>query len=215
MSALNAKIYLFDLDGTLVDSMPVAVRIVLSLLEEKGIAYPDDIVKTLTPLGFNGVAEYYETQMGVPMRKEEIFRWFTEKLERAYAQEIPLKKGAKETLVTLRERGIRCCVLTGSPHIFTDACLRNAGVYDLFERVWSAEDFGLLKGDTRIYEEVAKALGVRTESLLVIDDGINVLRTAKKAGARTVGVYDEYSAAEERACRAVADGYVYALTELL
>ena len=208
-------VYLFDLDGTLADSMPAAVEIVLSLLRKKGISYPDDIVKTLTPLGFRGIAEYYAEEMGVPMTAEEIFRWFMAELQKAYAEEIPLKRTAKETLLALKGQGARLCVLTGSPHIFTDPCLRRAGVFDLFERVWSAEDFGMHKGDTRLYCEVAKVLGVGVENLLVIDDGINVIKTAKAAGAKTVGVYDSYSKEEEAEMRSLADGYVYTLDEVL
>ena len=52
------KVYIFDLDGTLIDSMPVGIGIVLGFLKEKGISYPDDIVATLTPLGYKGSAKY-------------------------------------------------------------------------------------------------------------------------------------------------------------
>ncbi len=214
MYELKDTIYLFDLDGTLMDSMPTAVKIVLSLLDEKGIAYADDIVETLTPLGFQGISRYYAEGLGVPMTAEEIFAWFTEKLKVAYAKEIPLKEGAREALLALKAQGARMCVLTGSPHVFTDACLKREGVYDFFERVWSSDDFGLLKGDTRIYGEVAKALGVEVKDLLVIDDGLHVLKTAKAAGAQVVGVYDAYSATMEQ-LQETAGRAISSLTQLL
>ncbi len=210
----QTPVYVFDFDGTLVDSMPVAVKIVLSLLDEKGIAYGEDIVQTLTPLGFKGIAKYYEEILGVPMPQEEIFRWFIDKLTVAYAEEICLKPTARETLFALRARGTRLCVLTGSPHAFTDPCLKREGVYDLFERIWSAEEFSLAKSDTRIYEAVAKEMGVAVEDLTVVDDGLLVLRTAKKAGARTVGAYDRCSATEEE-LSAASDTWVRTLAELL
>ncbi len=216
MSALNVRnVYLFDLDGTLADSMPVAVKIVLSLLDEKGISYSSDIVKTLTPLGFKGIARYYAETLGVPLTPEEIFTWFMQKLERAYAEQIDLKAGAEETVRALKARGERLCVLTGSPHLFLDACLKRANVTDCFERIWSAEDFGLLKSDVRLYERVAKALEVPMSALTLVDDGINVLKTARKAGLKTVGVYDEYSADAEEEIRSFADRYVHSLTEML
>ncbi len=209
------KVYIFDLDGTIADSMPIAVEIVLSLLREKGIVYPDDIVETLTPLGFKGIAKYYAEVMGVPMSEEAIFQWFMRKLERAYAEDIPLKKGAYKALEGLKARGVRMCVLTGSPHIFTDPCLKRTGIFEAFERVWSAEDFGMLKSDERLYHAVAHALGVAVENLLMIDDGVNVLKTAKAAGTRTVGVYESYSKAAEKEIKALVDKYVYSLEELL
>ncbi len=219
MSALNEKladkIYLFDLDGTLANSMPTAVQIVLSFLDERGISYPDDIVQILTPLGFNGAAEYYSKQLGVPLSPEKIFEWFGKKLALAYATEIPLKERVAETLNALKERGVKMCVLTASPHLFTDACLKRTGVYDLFESVWSAEDFGLLKGDTKLYEAVAKKLNVHPSDLVMIDDALNVIKTAKAAGLATVGVYDSYSVKEEAEMLQTADRYVRTLFELL
>ncbi len=211
----SKKIFVFDVDGTLADSMEIATKTMLSFLDERGISYPDDLVKTLTPLGYSGVAKYYEKDLKAGVSAEEIFAWITDNLQDAYATKIPLKERAKETLLALKGRGIRLCVLTGSPHRFIDPCLKRAGVYDLFERVWSADDFGLLKGDPAIFSSVAKELGVGVEDLLVIDDGINVVRAVKKAGAYAVGVYDECTADDEAQMRAIADGYVHTLAQLL
>lgn len=190
MYALKDKTYVFDLDGTLVDSMPAAVKVVLDFLTERGISCPDDIVKTFTPLGFKGIAEYYVSHLGVKMPPEEIYACFTKKLNRAYAHEIPLKSGVRETLLALKAQGARLNVLTASPHVFTDVCLQNNGIYDLFDNVWSVEDFGLKKSDVEIYEKVANALGVDVKDVVMIDDCVDVIKTAKSAGALTIGVYD-------------------------
>ncbi len=209
------KIYIFDLDGTLADSMPVATKVVLSLLDREGIAYSPDIVKTLTPLGFWGIAEYYASTLGVAMLPKEIFAWFIDTLRGEYERNIPLREGALETLRELKKRGVRLCVLTGSPHAFVDPLLKRTGAYDLFERVWSTDDFDCLKSDVRIYEEVAELLGVTPRELLILDDGINVVKTAKKAGAYTVGVYDSYSAGTAEQMQSLADGYIRNFLELL
>ncbi len=218
MSALNQllqnKICIFDFDGTLADSMPMAVQIVLSLLDEQGISYPADIVKTLTPLGFKGISKYYAQTLGVPMQPEEIFQWFTEKLKVAYATQIPLKEGVKEVLLGLKKQGIKTCVLTGSPHIFTDPCLQRTGIFDLFDKVWSSDDFGILKSNPRIYEEVAKVFDVKVSDLVLIDDGLEVLKTAKGAGVTTIGAYDAYSASVEE-LKNTAENYLISLLELV
>ncbi len=215
MYAMNEeKVYIFDMDGTLADSMPVAVEIVLDLLRQNKIPYPNDIVKTLTPLGFKGIAKYYVEALGVPLSSEEILSWFMEKLGRAYAEEIPLKPTVRQTLLALKQRGVRLCVLTGSPHSFTDALLKREGIYSLFERVWSAEDFGLSKSDGQIYRRVAQELGVGVENLLLIDDGLEVLKAARAAGVQVLGAFDEYSASVEE-LRAVAEEYIFELSQLL
>lgn len=215
MYELNKKIYIFDFDGTLVDSMSVAVEIVLDLLREYKIVFPDNIVDILTPMGFKGIAKYYAEVMGVPMSAEEVYGWFTVKLKKAYAEEISLKPTAKETLKALKMRGAKLAVLTASPHAFVDPCLQREGVFDWFDKVWSSEDFSTSKGDVALYDKVAKEFGVPIENLVMVDDCFRVIKTAKSAGVGTVGVYDSYSAKEEVEMRKTADKYVYALLELI
>lgn len=209
------EIYIFDLDGTLIDSMEPAVKKVLEVLDEYGISYPDDIIKILTPLGFRGISVYYAEKMGVPLPAEEIYNIFEDRLAAVYEKEVPLKDGVREGLKGLYARGARLNVLTASPHKFTDPCLKARGIADLFENVWSAEDFGFLKSDERIYAKVAERLGADIAECTMVDDSLRVLKTAKKAGMKTLGVYDEMSADNEREIRETANGYVYKLTEML
>ena len=195
-------VYVFDLDGTLVDSMTPAVAIVLSFLDEHGVVYAPDIVKILTPLGFKGIARYYATELGVPMQEEEIYRVFQDKLKVAYASEIRLKTGVEDALKRLKSDGASLNVLTASPHAFTDVCLQNNGVYGLFDNVFSSEDFSMLKSDVRIYAEVEKRLG---SPFVMVDDSVTVVKTAKRAGMRTVGVYEPFFEDEWAEMQRVAD----------
>ena len=209
------KIYIFDLDGTLVDSMPVGIGIVLGFLDEKGIPYPDDIVTTLTPLGYKGSAQYIADHLSGGFGAEKIYEHFKTETLRAYGETIPLKANVKETLEQLKARG--CClnVLTASPQLLTDICLKRLGVYDLFENVWSIEAFGLSKADEAIYVEAAKRLGVDPTECIMADDNLNVLKTAKKVGMATVGVYDDSSKDVMEEMRILADQYVMDFVELL
>lgn len=209
------KVYIFDLDGTLVDSMPVGIGIVLGFLDERGISYPDDIVTTLTPLGYKGSAKYIADHLTGGYQVEQIYEYFKAETLRAYGETIPLKANVKETLEGLKERGYRLNVLTASPQLLTDICTKRLGVYDLFENVWSIEAFGLSKADEEIYLEAAKRLGVSPEECIMADDNLNVLKTAKKVGMATVGVYDDSSKDVMEEMRAIADKYVVDFAELL
>jgi len=82
-------------------------------------------------------------------------------------------------------------VLTASPRLITELCLKRHGVFELFDNVWSIEDFGMTKADPRIYLQVAEKLGTIPEDCVMVDDNVNVLKTAKKMGMQTVGVYEE------------------------
>ena len=209
------KVYIFDLDGTLIDSMPVGIGIVLGFLKEKGIDYPDDIVTTLTPLGYKGSAKYIADHLSGGGQLEQIYEYFQAQTLRAYGKTIPLKAHVKETLEGLKAQGYRLNVLTASPQLLTDICLKRLGVYDLFDNVWSIDAFGLTKADEQIYIEVAKRIGVAPEECIMADDNLHVLKTAKKVGMATVGVYDESSKDVMEEMRAIADKYVVDFADLL
>ena len=161
--------YLFDFDGTLVDSMPTYASQMLRILEETGTPYPDDVIKIITPLGYVGTAKYY-LELGMPLTFEEITRRMGEYMYEQYANNIPAKEIVRETLLALRARGDRLNVLTASPHLTLDPCLKRLGLFDLFDNVWSCNDFDMTKADPQIYVEAAKRLGKSVEEVTFLDD---------------------------------------------
>ena len=209
------KAYIFDFDGTLVDSMDKAVSVVLNYLTKRGVAYPPDIVRTLIPLGFGGIAKYYHDHFGLTETPEKILSDFKEELVYIYDKEVEAKVGAETALSALKGRGARLFMLTGSPHLFLDNCLRRLGLDKYFEQCWTTEDLGLSKGDTTIYKEVANRIGLPIENCVMVDDGVKALKKAHEAGMQTVGFYDSYSADNEQEMRSFADRYIYCFNQLL
>ena len=195
--------------------MPTGVGIVLGFLDEKEIAYPDDIVTTLTPLGYKGSAKYIADHLTGGYQVEQIYEYFKAETLRAYGETIPLKAHVKETLEALKAKGYRLNVLTASPQLLTDVCMKRLQIYDLFENIWSIDAFGTTKADEGIYLEVARRLGVKPSQCIMADDNLNVLKTAKRVGMATVGVYDDSSKDVEVEMRQVADKYVVDFSELL
>ncbi len=208
------KTYLFDFDGTLVDSMPTFVSSMLRILDENGIAYGDDIIKIITPLGLLGTADYF-VKIGVPLSKEEIIELMKKYMLEAYFYHIEAKKNAISVLDTLRKQGASLNVLTASPHITLDACLKRLGILDLFTNVWSCDDFGTTKADPEIYKMAAEKIGVPVSDVLFLDDNFNADKTAKSAGMKVCGVYDESSNEYVDEMKALADYYIYDFSELL
>ena len=207
------KTFLFDFDGTLVDSMPTFVSAMLRILDEHKIPYGDDIVKIITPLGIPGTAEYF-IQMGLDMSLEGIVELMKKYMLDAYFYHIPAKANVIEVLQKLKASGARLNVLTASPHITLDACLKRLGMYDLFENVWSCDDFGTTKADTAIYEMAAQRLGVTVGEVLFLDDNLNADQTAKTAGMQVCGVYDDSSKDYVEEIKAATDYYIYDFAEL-
>ena len=208
--------FLFDFDGTLVDSMPTYISAVLRVLDDKKIDYDrKNIVKIITPLGFGGTADYYRTVLGLDMPREEIISQMHANAREGYLYSVPAKDGVIDTLKALAARGDRLNVLTASPHATLDPCLKRLGIYDLFDNVWSCEDFGTTKADPNIYVMAAQRLGADVPDVVFLDDNYNADLTAKRAGMMVVGVYDESSADYEGEIRSITDAYVRDFCELL
>lgn len=208
------KTYLFDFDGTLVDSMPAFISTMLRILDENGIEYGSDIVKIITPLGYAGTARYY-IELGVDMTESEIMGKMTEYSLEEYAYNIGAKSNVISTLKALKARGDRLNVLTASPHSMLDPCLKRLGIFELFDNVWSCDDFGTTKSDPEIYKMAAERMGASVEAVIFVDDNYNADKTAKEAGMTVGGIYDRSSEEYVESIKEVADFYVYDFSELL
>ena len=207
------NIFLFDFDGTLVNSMPTYVSSMLRILDENGVAYTEDIVKTITPLGLSKTADYF-ISLGIPKTKDQLLQIMGEYMLDAYLYRIPAKPHVVETLHQLKASGAKLNVLTASPHVTLDPCLKRLQMYDLFENVWSCEDFSTTKADPEIYKMAAERLGTSVEDVLFLDDNLNADKTAKAAGMMVCGVYDDSSKDDAEEMKQISDYYIYDFSEL-
>ncbi len=206
--------YLFDFDGTLVDSMPVYVSVMLRILDENNIKYGDDIVKIITPLGYAGTAKYYK-ELGVSLSIDEMMALMNEYAYYEYAHNIPAKNNVISVLEELKKGGAKLNVLTASPHSTLDPCLKRLGIFDLFDNVWSCDDFSTTKADPDIYIMAAAKIGKPVENILFLDDNYNADKTAKSAGMKVCGVYDKSSDEYTDDIKSISDHYIYDFAELL
>lgn len=208
------KTYLFDFDGTLVDSMPAYTRAMLRILDEHHVPYDESIIKIITPLGAKGTLDYFASLGHGPVDPEITGRAMTD-LVKEYAFHIPAKPHVIEVLQKLKDQGASLNILTASPHTTLDPCAKRVGLWALCDNIWSCDDFGTTKADPEIYRMAAKRLGVNVEDVLFLDDNCNADRTAKEAGMKVCGVYDDSSRDYEAEMRSICDAYIYDFTELL
>lgn len=211
---MKNKTYLFDFDGTLVDSMPAFISVMLRILDENNIKYEDDIIKIITPLGYAGTAKYF-IELGVNMSEDELMALMNNYIYDEYKYNIPAKKNVKEVLEKLKESGANLNILTASPHVVLDPCLQRLGIYDLFTNVWSCDDFGTTKADPEIYKMAAEKIGEPVENVLFLDDNYNADKTAKSSGMKVCGVYDDSSKDYVDEIKQVCDYYIYDFSELM
>lgn len=209
------KTYLFDFDGTLVDSMPTFTNMFYKLLNDNGVTYPSDIIKRITPLGYAGSVKYLLENTDIKLSAEEISKFLADYSLDAYTYKIPAKDGVVETLKELKRQGDSLNVLTASPHITLDPCLKRLGIYDLFDNVWSCEDFSTTKSNPEIYVLAAQKIGKHACEVIFIDDNVNADIAAKKSGMTVYGIYDDSSKDFVEEMKAVTDRYIYNFKELL
>lgn len=207
------KTYLFDFDGTLVDSMPTYSAVMLRILDENHVNYPADIIKIITPLGTLATADYF-VRLGIPLTKIEILKKMQEYMLDGYLNRIPAKKHVSDVLAELKRNGASLNVLTASPHLTLDPCLKRLQLYDLFDHVWSCDDFNTTKSNPAIYQSVADKIGVPIESILFLDDNPDADRAAKKSGIQVCGVYDASSAEFTNEMKEICDYYILDFSEL-
>ena len=115
----------------------------------------------------------------------------------------------------LKNQGASLNVLTASPHSCLDVCLKRLNVYDLFDNVWSCDDFNTSKSNPEIYNMAAERLGLSVEDVVFIDDNVNAVKTAKQAGMLAYGIYDDSSKDSILEMQKIADKYLQNLKELI
>lgn len=208
------KTYLFDLDGTLIDSMGVFTESMYAVLDKYQIKYDERVINELTPLGTEGILRYF-LELGINATPIEILDFIMSFMLDAYQNKIPLKETVYDTLKALKERGDSLNVLTASPHLTLDPCLKRLGVFDLFDNVWSCDDFNTTKSNPEIYKSVADKLKVKPCDIIFVDDNIKAINTAKSAGLKVLGVYDKSSKDFAEDIKKTADGYYLTLSGIL
>ena len=205
----------FDLDDTLVDSWSRFDGAMLPVLDEEGIAYDrEDMIAKMHPQGVPPTAALF-CEMGVPGTVEEVTRRLEDRMYCEYAERIRLMPGAEAYLRRLREQGVRLFVLTASPHSITDPCLANNDVWDLFEQVWTVEDYGMGKSNPDLFVRVVGDIGLPADEILYYDDNPVAVVNAAASGMQVCGVLCPHTPQNAAKIPEVAEKYIASFEELL
>lgn len=196
---------IFDLDGTLLDSMGVWEQIDVDFLKKRGIAATEDYTRAVTTMSFQEAADYSIRRFDLRESPDEIIREWNEMCLEAYTHTILLKPGAKDYLLRLKRGKIKLGVATALSSDLYGPALKNNGIFDLFEAFASIKEVSRGKGFPDVYLLAAERLELEPYQCEVFEDILPGIRGAKAGGLKTCGVYDPSSAYEWEKICAVAD----------
>lgn len=204
---------IFDLDGTILDSMGIWATLASAYLRSLGITPRADVDRAVRVLSMEDAARYFIREYGVPRTVPGIVREVSALIEGFYREQVPLKPGAPALLSSLRRRGVRLCAATSGDRTLAEAALTRCGIRDCFGALFTCAEVGRGKDSPEIYEAARAYLGTTASETAVFEDALYALRTAKAAGFFTVAVADPSAADDREALQSCADIYLYALTD--
>lgn len=199
---------IFDLDGTLFDSMWVWREVDTQFVKNHGLPVEEDYLRALKSMNFSQCAEYTRKRYALTMTDAEMMAEWDSLAKKAYAEDVELKAGAKEYLSFLKEKGIKTAVATSCYLSLCMPTLRRHGIEDIFDAMTTKDEDQRSKEHPDIYLRTAEKIGLRPEECAVFEDILTAVKTAKGAGFLTVGVADGASLTEKEEIASVADMYI-------
>ena len=189
---MNRKFAIFDMDGTLVDSMPFWSNLAGEFLQDHGLPQPDEAqqeaLKTMT---MTESSSYLVNTFALPCTPQQAAEDMNRRMAEHYRNDVPLKPGVREYLMQLKASGVQMCVASATSQPLSEDCLERLGVAELFSFLLSCEVVGAGKNRPDVYDTAAKRMGAAPEETAVYEDALLAVDTARAAGYYVVGVKDE------------------------
>ncbi|MDE5589915.1 MAG: HAD family phosphatase [Acetatifactor sp.] len=210
----NTDAVIFDLDGSLVDSMWLWRAIDIEYLGRFGIALPEDLQSRIEGMSFHETAVFFKENFPITDSLEQIKETWNRMAWDKYANEVPLKPGIPEFLSCCRERGIQLGIATSNSRELVTNVVNVHNLQDCFSCIMTGCDVQKGKPAPDIYLAVAAALGVEPGRCLVFEDIIPGILAGKAAGMKVCAVEDAYSAHCREKKKELADYYIESYNEV-
>lgn len=200
---------IFDLDGTLLDSLWAWEHSGSNFVRSQGFEPPAELDEQLVQMSLLDGAQLIKETYHLPYTLEEIVEMTLQPIKNHYYQDIQPMPGIPEVLARLKAQGVRMAVATASYKEFAQVALMRLGLADYFDFIITCDEVGIGKTSPKVYEVAAERLGASKQRTLVAEDALHALQTAHQAGFKTVAIEEEHSAHQQAEKQAVADYYVF------
>jgi len=203
---MDKRFAIFDMDGTLVDSMVYWENLATEFLESKGIrSMSPDILERIKPMTMTESAALFIREYALSGTPESVAAEMNAMMDEHYRKDIPLKPGAATYLEMLHNKRVVMCVASATAEELMEACLTRLGVEHYFSFLLSCETVGAGKNQPDVYWESAKRFGAEPTEIAVYEDALYAAETAKRAGFYTVAVRDDSNQLHWETLTALAD----------
>lgn len=209
------KHIIFDLDGTLLDSMHIWKNIGSEYLIKKGFCPPDNLQTIIKSRTLPQTADYFIQELGVPYSVEEIVDTIIQMVSEQYRHHIQLKPYVMDYLKKQKSLGTRMCIVTASESSYIKAALERLQMMDYFDFVMTCTEAGYGKDSPKVFHMAMEKLDGNLENTAVFEDALYAVRTAKSGGFYVVAVQDATTEQDAPLIKQLCDRYIYSFQELL
>lgn len=211
----NKKAVIFDLDGTLVDSLGIWGDIDIEYLGSYGLEVPNGLQHEIEGLSFTETAAYFKEHFPIKESLDEIKETWKQMAMEKYRYSVQLKAGVSKFLPYLKEKGILMAVASSNDRTLIEAVLESHGIRGFFSNIVTACEVNRGKPAPDVYLRAAQKLGVKPEECLVFEDIVAGIMAGKNAGMRVCAVEDGYSMFQKEEKRQTADYYITTYEEVI
>lgn len=202
------KAVIFDLDGTIVDSMWIWKEIDIQYLCKRGIELPDGLQKEIEGMSFTETAIYFKETFNLTETIDEIKDEWNAMACDFYRNRIELKDGVKKFIEILKSKNIKIGIGTSNSRELASEVLKKHDIYNCFDTIRTSCEVDKGKPYPDVFLKVAEDLGVKPEECIVFEDTYAGALAAKRAGMRIVAISDELSLPYKEDICDLAEDYI-------
>lgn len=205
---------IFDLDGTLLDSMHIWSEIGLKFLKNEGVTPPPGASEEFVKLSLVQAAEFYIKNYAPEKTVLDIVKSINALVEDFYFNEVLLKTGVREFLEFLKKRNVKMCVATATDKYMVEKALERNGIRDYFSEIFTCTNVGAGKDSPIIYDKALEHLGTEKETTFIFEDALYAIETANEADYKIVGINDVSEPADPEKVKELCTIYINEYQEI-
>ncbi len=206
---------IFDLDGTLLDSMSIWRNMAVDYLRSQNVEPREDLFDAVRVMSLADTAVYFREEYGIMKTGKQMMAEINANVEHFYNNVAQKKEFVIDLLDILKERGVKMCVATATDRHLVEPAMRRNGLDKYIDKIFTCTEAGAGKDAPDIFFTALEYLGTAKEETYVFEDSLFAIKSAKKAGFPIIGVYDRFSDYQIEEVKEMSDIFINGFDELI